>query len=925
VSEATSPVPKDLPERDWHALPAEEAAKAFRSDPEHGLSDSEAAERQRIFGENRLTPATERSALRRLISQFDNLFIYLLLAAAVVTALLGEWLDSGVILGVVLIIAIIGFVQEGRAEKALEAVRSILSHEAVVRRDGRRRRIDTAALVPGDIVLLEAGDRVPADLRLIRVRNLQTQEAALTGESTGIEKSTDPVDAEAELGDRRCLAFSGTVVSAGTGVGIVIRTGDATEIGRISGMIAEVKELRTPLMRRLDAFTRTLSGVILSLAVFTFLVGVLAWGRDWGEMFFAAVSIAVAAIPEGLPAVMTVTLAIGVERMARRNAIIRRLPAVETLGSVTTICADKTGTLTRNEMTVRTLRTADATYEVEGVGYAPEGAILRDGEAVEPGDDPVLARMLQVALLCNDGGVERRGDAWEPEGDPTEAALVVLARKAGLDPDAEAGEMRRLDAIPFASERRYMATLNHDHHGRHLVLVKGAPERILSMCRAELRDGEEAPLEAERWRELADEIAGRGQRLLAAAVKEIGETSELKEEEAEEGLLMLGLFGLIDPPREEAITSVRICHEAGIDVKMITGDHAKTAAAVARELGLTRHDRPMTGREVESMSDEDLKRSVRETDVFARASPEHKLRLVRALQAEGEIVAMTGDGVNDAPALKSADVGIAMGRKGTEAAREASAMVLADDNFASIQRAVEEGRTVYDNLRKAILFILPTNAAQALIIVTAILFGLTLPVTPVQILWVNMVTAVTLGIAFAWEKAEGDVMAHPPHPTDEPLLTAFVIWRVAFVGLILLAGAGLLFFREEANPDVPLEYARTLAVNALVMGQIFYLLNTRFFHAPALTREGLLGNRVALIAIGICLLLQLILTYLPVMNTLFDTMPLGVEGWALCIGVGLGVFLLVEIEKAVIRRGLHPLAVTAGRGEGEARPAGERT
>jgi magnesium-transporting ATPase (P-type) len=922
----------DLPgsvttDRAWHAISADETTSALGAAPERGLNDAEAARRRETFGANRLTPGAERSTLARFAAQFNNLFIYLLLAAGVVTGALGEWLDSGVIFGVVLIIAVIGFVQEGRAERALESVRAILSNDAWVRRDGKRRRIDAEDLVPGDIVLLDAGDRVPADVRLVRVRNLQTQEAALTGESTAVPKTTDAVDDEASIGDRTCLAYAGTLVASGHGTGIVVRTGDATEIGRISGMLSEVEQLKTPLMQRLDAFTKTLSVAILALAVLTFAVGVLVWARDWGEMFLAAVSIAVAAIPEGLPAVMTVTLAIGVERMARRNAIIRRLPAVETLGSVTTICADKTGTLTRNEMTVRTVCLAGDMIEVEGVGYAPEGGFRTDGRGLEPADRDDLREMLRIGMLCNDAAVRRDGDDWIPEGDPMEAALIVLGRKADLDPDDEAGELPRLDAIPFASERQYMATLHHDHAGRHMIFLKGAPERLLAMCTHESRRGETVPLEPDRWQAMADEVAARGQRLLAAARKDVDGITELTEADAEGDLVFIGLFGLIDPPRREAVESVAVCHSAGIAVKMITGDHAKTASAIARDLGLVNTDRAVTGAELEKLSDDDLPTLVREVDVFARASPEHKLRLVRALQSTGEIVAMTGDGVNDAPALKRADVGIAMGQKGTEAAREASAMVLADDNFASIQRAVEEGRTVYDNLRKAILFILPTNAAQALIIVTAILAGLVLPVTPVQILWVNMITAVTLGIAFAWEKAEGDVMAHPPHPTEEPLLTPFVIWRTAFVGVLLLLGAGMLFYWHEQDPAVPVEYARTLAVNALVMGQIFYLLNSRFFSAPALTAEGLFGNRIALAAIAACLGLQLLLTYAPFMNLLFDTAPLDVTGWLYCVAVGVGVFVVIEAEKALIRAGRHPFLAGAGpaRGGGEAQQAEGQT
>ncbi|HLS59304.1 MAG TPA: HAD-IC family P-type ATPase, partial [Paracoccaceae bacterium] len=689
-----------------------------------------------------------RSAIRRFAAQFNNLFILLLIVAAVITGLLGERLDSVVIFGVVVLIGIIGFVQEGRAEPALESVRSILPSNAVVRRDGCRRQIPAEALVPGDIVLLEPGDRVPADIRLLETRNLQTLEAGLTGESAPVAKSTDPAEAAAEVGDRTCLAFSGTTVAAGHAAGLVIATGEATEIGRISGLLAEVEVLRTPLMQRLDAFTRTLGFVILALAAVTFAIGTFVWGRAWPEMFLAAVSVAVAAIPEGLPAVMTVTLAIGVERMARRNAIIRRLPAVEALGSVTTICADKTGTLTRNEMMVRAIRTAESMLTVEGTGYAPHGAFLRAGQAVVPAEVPEFDLLMRAMLLCNEAAIIHDAGSWVAEGDPTEAALVALARKGGHDREEDAKRHPRLEVIPFTSERRYMATLHRDGPGR-IIFVKGAPERLLAMASHERRSGGDAPLDAARWQARADAIAGRGERVLAIACRQVPPETGLDERLAEHDLVLLGLVGLIDPPREEAIRAVAACHQAGIRVKMITGDHARTAGAVAADLGIVRPQPVVTGHELEAMSDAELPRHALEHDIFARASPGHKLRLVRALQSMGHIVAMTGDGVNDAPALKQADVGIAMGNKGTEAAREAAAMVLADDNFASIARAVAEGRTVHDNLRKAILFILPTSMAQALIVAIAILFGLTLPITPVQILWVNMITAVTLGIAFA--------------------------------------------------------------------------------------------------------------------------------------------------------------------------------
>jgi P-type Ca2+ transporter type 2C len=857
----------------------------------------------------------------RLVSQFHNLFIYLLLAAAVVTAVLGEWLDSGVIAGVVLVIVIIGFVQEGRAARALEAVRGMLAPKARVLRGGQQEQIPAEELVPGDIAWLKAGDRVPADIRLIHTKNLQIQEAALTGESMAVEKGPDPVAEETELGDRTGMAFSGTVVTAGEGRGVVVAIGDASELGRISGMLAEVETLKTPLMKRLDTFTRVLSAAILALAAIVLAVGVVLWDRDWGEMFIVAVAIAVAAIPEGLPAVMTVTLALGVQRMARRHVIIRRLPAVETLGSVTVICSDKTGTLTRNEMTAKTIRTAAEDIAVEGVGYGPEGGFQIEDRDIDLKEHPTAMDMVRAGMLCSDATLTCEGDEWTPEGDPTEAALIVLAHKAGFEPAREKDGWPRVDAIPFASERRYMATLNKDEQGRHVIHVKGAPEQVLDMCTSEQRGEETGDLDADAWKQRVDEIAERGQRVLAVARKELGGTpTDLDDHDAEHDLTLLGLFGLIDPPRQEAIDAVAACHDAGIRVKMVTGDHKLTAQAIARELGLDNPDETLTGRELEDLGDDELRRKAVDVAVFARASPEHKLRLIEAFQAERQVIAMTGDGVNDAPALKRADIGIAMGRKGTDAAREASAMVLADDNFASIERAIEEGRTVYDNLKKAVVFLLPINSAEASVIVVAILAGMALPITPVQILWVNMVSAVTLGMVFAWERAEGDVMRRPPRPTDEPLLTRFVLWRVGFVGLLLLLGAGLLFLQEQAREGTTLEFARTVAVNALVMGEIFYVLNARFLHRPAYTRAGLLGSRAVLIAIGICFVLQLLFTYAPFMNVLFGTEPLDTEAWIRCVGVGLFVFVAVELEKLVRRRRMPAGAADGAGGE----PTSER-
>jgi magnesium-transporting ATPase (P-type) len=902
---------KEIADRRWHAIDSTEVLEALGIDADTGLSGGEVEERRARYGANVLTPPSRHTALKRLFSQINNLFIYLLLAAAVVTAVLGEWLDSGVILGVVVIIVIIGFVQEGQAERALEAVRGMLAPKARVMRDGRARQIPADEIVVGDVVLLQAGDRVPVDVRLIKTKNLQTQEAALTGESTAVEKDPAPVAEDAELGDRANMAFSATLVTSGAATGIAVAVGDRSEIGRISQMISEVQSLKTPLNRRLDAFTKALSVAILALAAITFAVGVLAWDSAPADMFFAAVAIAVAAIPEGLPAVMTVTLALGVKRMASRNAIIRRLPAVETLGSVTIICSDKTGTLTKNEMTAKTVRTRDQDLEAEGVGYEPKGDLLLSGEGVDLADHPVAMELVRAGMLCSDASLSHEGDAWTPEGDPTEAALVVLAHKAGLDQEQGQEAWRRLDTIPFSSERRYMATLHREGDEGRVMYLKGAPERVLEMCSRERRGDEEVEVDEEAWRARVDEIAARGQRVLALARKAFDAgKDELGEEEAERELTLLGLFGLIDPPREEAIEAVAVCQDAGIRVKMVTGDHKLTAQAIAGQLRLRNPDDSLTGRDLEEMSDEELRESALAIDVFARTSPEQKLRLVTALQAQGEVTAMTGDGVNDAPALKRADIGIAMGQKGTDAAREASAMVLADDNFASIERAIEEGRTVYDNLKKAIAFILPTSAAEAFVIVIAILFGMELPITPVQVLWVNMITAATLGMALAWEATEGDVMRRPPRPTDEPLLTPFMVWRIAFVGVLLMLGSGLLFLEQRAHSETSLEYARTVAVNALVMGEILYLLNARFMHAPALNRDGLFGSREVWIAILVCLVLQVLFTHARFMNVLFGTEPLDLAAWMKSVAVGVAVFVAVELEKLVARTRL----ASAGKG-----------
>ena len=888
----------------WHARPVDVVLQELQTGGE-GLTDEEARRRLERYGPNRLEQGKKESALSRFLRQFQNILIYILIAAALISGLLGEVMDMIVILAVVLIIAVIGFIQEGKAEQALESIRRMLSLEAKVRRDGKVRSLSAEELVPGDVVVLNGGDKVPADLRLAGVWDAQIQEAVLTGESEPVMKSTDPVEQDAPTGDRECMAYSGTLVTGGKLEGIVVATGQQSEIGRIGQMVSEVEELTTPLIRKIDSFGRRLSVAILGLSAAVFLFGLAFRDYEIGQLLMAAVSIAVAAIPEGLPAVMTITLALGVQTMAKRHAIIRRLPAVETLGSVTVICSDKTGTLTRNEMTVKRIVTASKSYTVQGTGYEPKGEILNDDKPVSLEESPDLADLVRGGFLCNDARLDKDGETgeWRLQGQPTEGAVFVLGRKAGLQRSPEEERHPRLDTIPFRSENRFMATLHGTPEGKRTIYLKGAPEKVLDLCERQRVDGKEESLKSDFWHRTMEEIAEEGHRVLAIAAKEADSRKEsLESSDTEGGFVLLGMVGLIDPPREEAIVAIEKCREAGIRVKMITGDHALTARSIGAQMGIGDGSKAVTGREIENASEEELERLVRESDVFARSSPEHKIRLVNALQAGNEIVAMTGDGVNDAPALKRANIGIAMGIKGSEAAKDASEMVLADDNFASIEKAVEEGRTVYDNLRKTILFILPASGAQALTVVAAVLFAFTLmPVTPLQILWVNMVVAVTLGMALAFEPAESDLMQRPPRRQDEPLLSRHLLWRTVFVSA-LVAGLTLWMFLWEFDREASPQRARTLAVNVLVAGQFFYLFNSRFFIASSFTLRGLTGNRYALLAAASLLVLQLILTYAPPLQRWFGTEGLDLAEWAMVLAAGAVVFVLVELEKTFMRR-----------------------
>lgn len=885
---------------DWHALAAD-AALAQLDSTESGLEATVAERRLAAGGPNRMPAARRRGPLLRLLVQFHNLFIYVLLAAAALAGLIGHLLDALVILGVVLINALIGFVQEGRAERALDAIRRMMDPRAVVRRGGRRQTIAVEALVPGDVVLLEAGDQVPADLRLLEASRMLVDEASLTGESVPVAKSTAAVAADTVLAERACMAFSGTLVASGQGAGLVIATGSATELGRISGMLREVVSLKTPLLRQMDRFARLLTGFVLALAVlmFGYAVWLAAYPPD--EAFMVVVGLAVAAIPEGLPAVMTIALAVGVRRMAGRHAIIRRLPAVETLGAVSVICTDKTGTLTRNEMMVRSVATGEGDFEVEGSGYEPRGGFVAGGSPVDPPSEPVLEELCLAALLCNDAElIESSAGDWSVEGDPMEGALAVLGIKAGHDVAAARQRFRRLDVVPFDARHRYMATCHERPGHSPVVYLKGAPEQVLSMCRRAAAGDGEQPLDRDVWQRRVNALAGRGERVIALARSADGDHGRLDADALDGGLTLLGVVGLIDPPRPEALAAVAECRQAGVQVKMITGDHAATAAAIAALLGIAEHPEAVTGADLDALDADAFRRRALEASVFARTTPEHKLRLVEALQADGSVVAMTGDGVNDAPALKRADVGVAMGVKGTEAAKQAAEMVLGDDNFASIVAAVREGRTVYDNLTKVIAWTLPTNGGEAFTIVLALLFGLTLPVTPVQILWINMITAVTLGLTLAFEPTEPGAMARSPRPAGAPLLSGRLVWRVLFVSAVMVAGAfGSYAWALGRGLDV--DTARTLVVNALVVMEIFYLFSVRYVHGTSLTWQGVLGTRPVLLAVSLVTAGQFAFTYLPALQAVFATRPLGVvEGLAVMV-VGVALLVVVELEKRLAR------------------------
>ncbi|MBE2284823.1 MAG: cation-transporting P-type ATPase [Prosthecobacter sp.] len=890
----------------WHQLEMSEVVQMLKSDCQHGLSSSEVERRQKEYGLNVVTARGGTPAWKRFLQQFNQPLVYLLLAAAGVTAFLHEWVDSGVIFGVVLINAIIGFIQESKAEKAVDALSKMVVTEATVRRDGRRQRVPSAQLVPGDVVMLQSGDRVPADLRLFQVNSLQVDESPLTGESVPVQKHADPLAHDVVLADRKNQAFAGTSATYGTAEGLVWATGDKTETGRIAWLIADAVELSTPLTQKISTFSKLLLWIILGLSAAAFLSGVLR-GEPVVDMFMAAVALAVGAIPEGLPAAVTIVLAIGVSRMAKRRAIIRKLPAVETLGSTTVICSDKTGTLTENQMTVQRVLTGGRDYEITGGGYDPSGEIRLDGEKIDPAKHPALLECLRSGVLCNDSLVVKDAEGRHGvQGDPTEAAMLVAGAKAGLIHEEMTGRSPRLGMIPFESEHMFRATL-HALEGRRTIYKVGAVERLLDRCTDTLAaDGSLVPLDKDAVRAAVEKLAAQGMRVLGFARRHASHTGDdLAHEHVKDGLTFLGLQGMIDPPRREAIAAVANCRRAGIRVKMITGDHAITARAIAEKLGIADSDgvQVMTGLDLEKVSDGELPEVAHRVDVFARVAPEQKLRLVRALQAHGHVVAMTGDGVNDAPALKQSDIGIAMGIVGTDVAKGAADMILTDDNFATIQAAVEEGRGVFDNLRKFIVWTLPTNVGEGSIILVAMLFGLVLPVVPVQLLWVNMATSIFLGLMLVFEPKEKDLMDRPPRDPKLPLLTFPLMMRTGLISLIMILGGYWLYFYETSVGGESIAAARTAVINVIVMVEVAYLMSCRSLN-HSLLYVGLFSNPLALVGAAAMIGAQLLFTYAPFMQHLFHTAPLDAGAWLRIAGVTALSFAAVELEKW-IRLGRH--------------------
>jgi len=881
----------------WHSLDISQAIARLKTDTDTGLSNATVTYLLTNVGANELTGKKGKAWWLKFLLQFNQPLLIILLCAGLVKAVTGSFVNAGVIWGVTTTNAIIGFIQESKAEGAIAALAKAITTEATIIRDSQKIRIPSRDLVPGDIVLLISGDKVPADLRLIQVKNLQIDESALTGESVAVEKNTHILKPDTPLAERKNMAYAGGFVTFGQGMGVVVETGNNTETGRISQLMEQHTDITTPLTRKFDKFSQNWLYFVLGLATLCFAVGLSS--RGFQEALEAAVALTVSAIPEGLPAVVTVTLAIGVSRMAKRNAIIRKLPAVETLGSATVICSDKTGTLTENQMTVQAIYAGGHQYTVTGVGYAPNGEILRDEKLVDLNQAKGLQECLVAGLLCNDSQIDNKNGRWVVMGDPTEGALIAAANKTGLNQTIVHQKMPKLDGIPFESDYQYMATLHATPHG-NIIYVKGSVEAIIQRCSLMVNsDGQFRPLDClETLKQTSIErevniMARQGLRVLALAKKQVSEgQNSVDHPDIANGLIFLGLQGMIDPPRESAIKAVQACQAAGIQVKMITGDHAVTAQAIARRMGINKNGSVLafTGTELAKMDKTELAQVAQEGVVFARVAPEQKLRLVEALQSKGEVVAMTGDGVNDAPALKQADIGIAMGGSGTEVAKEAADMLLTDDNFASIEAAVEEGRAVYKNLLKAICFILPVNGGESMTILISTLLARDLPILSLQVLWLNMLNSITMTVPLAFEPKAPNVMQQSPRHPNEPLLSGSRIGRILAISLFnWIVIFGVFEYIRQTTGNINL--ARTMAINALIAGRIFYLLSISQLIPNLIAKmDGTIQENVDVPAIGFgiigAIFLQIVFAHVPLINNVFETAPLSLNQWLFCLAVG---------------------------------------
>ena len=900
-----------MEEKKWHQMDAEDIARSIGCDPVRGLTSEAVAERLEQHGPNELSEGKRISPITLLLNQFKDFMVLVLVGATLVSALLGEYLDAVTIIAIIVINGILGFVQEFRAERSLRALKALSAPNASVIRDGEVTTIPASELVPGDLVLLEPGDRVPADIRLMEANSFYAEESALTGESVPVGKTALPIrEAELPLGDQRNLGFMGTMVTRGTAKGIVVRTGMQTEMGTIADLIQQTEAMETPLQHRLEQLGKILIAVAVGLTVMVVIAGILHGQPSYG-MFLAGVSLAVAAIPEGLPAIVTIALALGVQRMIKRKAIVRKLPSVETLGCASVICSDKTGTLTQNKMTVTRLWLSGRELEVTGEGYEPTGGIMEQGGHVDLKQDQGLRRLLQVAALCNnsvlykeepedEGGRKGKGQEategeWRIKGDPTEGALAVLAAKMGLSSKTLEGLYKREREFPFDSERKRMSVLV-SHQGGRLVCVKGASDVLLEQCSYVLWDGNVIPLTPTLRNKIAnaaEQMAASALRVLGMAYRDVrGSASCESEAEAEQQLVFVGLSGMIDPPRREVRDAIATCRQAGIKTVMITGDHQTTAEAIAGQLGIMpRGGVAVNGRQLAAMTDEQLDREVDNIYVYARVSPEHKLRIVKSLQRQGHVVAMTGDGVNDAPAIKASDIGIAMGITGTDVSKEASALVLSDDNFATIVSAIEEGRGIYENIRKFIRYLLASNVGEIMTMFLAMMAGLPLPLVPIQILWVNLVTDGLPAMALGVDQAEKDLMKQKPRPAKENIFARRLGWKIISRGFLIgLCTLGAFWITLRQNPGNLVE-AQTVAFATLVMAQLIHVFDCR--SSRSIFHRNPLQNRYLVLAVLSSLLLMLGVLYIEALQPIFKTVPLDFRQWCLVfVAAGIPTFLM---------------------------------